>query len=90
MEDYNAEIGKWLKEQRELKKRTQQEVADYFGKTKTAVSYWENGKRPMTAETLMRYCAYLGVDAQNLVRWLAEENDEYANLQRRSPKNMVR
>lgn len=82
MKNYNDDIGKWLKKQRELKHKNQQDVADYFGTTKTAVHYWETGKRQITAETMMRYCYYLGVDPQDLIRDITESERLYARLQR--------
>ena len=39
--DMNAEIGRWLRHQRELKGMSQQDVADRLGTTRTAVHYWE-------------------------------------------------
>lgn len=68
MKDYNADIGNWLRKARELRGLNQQDVADHFGVTKTAVSYWENGDRTITAETMIEYCLFLNVDPQDLVR----------------------
>jgi transcriptional regulator with XRE-family HTH domain len=65
--DMNAEIGRWLRHQRELKGMSQQDVADRLGTTRTAVHYWESGKRTIYAVNFIDYCEVLGVDPQQAV-----------------------
>jgi Predicted transcriptional regulators len=64
---FNTAIGQWLANKREEKKLSQQEVADMLKVSKTAVSYWETGKRTIYAVNMMNYCEVLGVNPQDLV-----------------------
>jgi transcriptional regulator with XRE-family HTH domain len=70
MNDYNLNkaIGQWLADHRKQKDLSQQQVADRLGVTKTAVHYWETGKRMIFAETMIDYCKILNLDPQDLVR----------------------
>ena len=70
MNDYNLNkaIGQWLSDHRKQKGLSQQQVADRLGVTKTAVHYWETGKRMIFAETMIDYCKILNLDPQDLVR----------------------
>ena len=52
MTKFDEDLGQALKECRKAKGLTQKQVADYFGITKMAVSYWESGINAMTAEQL--------------------------------------
>lgn len=74
MDDINRFIGEWLADYRIQKDVTQQELADKLGVTRTAVHYWETGKRRMYAYQLMDYCEALGIDAQELVYALKERD----------------
>lgn len=64
MKTFDEELGGILRQERESRNITQQQMADALQCTKMAVSYWESGKRSMYAETLKRYCAHLGVTTQ--------------------------
>lgn len=68
MKSYNSEIGKWLANKREQKGLSQQDIAERMNCTKTAVHYWETGKRKIFAEIMIEYCMILGVDPQDLVK----------------------
>lgn len=68
MKSYNVDIGKYLAKKREQRGLSQQDIADRMGCTKTAVHYWETGKRKMYADAMFEYCLILGVDPQDLVR----------------------
>lgn len=70
MEDYNSEIGKWLAEKRQEKGMSQQDVADKMGHTRTAIRYWETGKRTIYADAFLEYCKVLGADPTELVKEL--------------------
>lgn len=67
-DDINTKIGAWLSEKRKAKGMTMQEVAERLGVTKTAVHYWETGKRTIYAYQMMDYCAIVGADPEDLVR----------------------
>lgn len=43
-QEQNKKIGNMLKTRRESLNLSQQEVADYVGVTKSAISRWENGE----------------------------------------------
>lgn len=67
-EKIDIRIGSWLADQRKKRGFTMQEVADRLGVTKTAVHYWESGKRSMYARHVLAYCEAIGIDADELVR----------------------
>ena len=73
MDNYNKKIGQWLAHQREARGLLQQDIGDKLGVTKTAISYWETGKRTIDASTMIEYCNALGVDPQDLVRDVVNE-----------------
>lgn len=62
----NQQIGAWLREKRKEKGRSMQEVADALEVTRTAVHYWESGKRTIYADTLVHYCQFIGASLQEL------------------------
>ncbi len=69
MEDnFDVHLGSWLKQKRNDKGMTLQEVADRMGVTRTAVHCWEAGKRSMYASTLMDYCNVLGADLDEYIK----------------------
>jgi transcriptional regulator with XRE-family HTH domain len=69
MEDnFDVHLGSWLKQKRNDKGMTLQEVADRMGVTRTAVHCWETGKRSMYASTLMDYCNVLGADLDEYIK----------------------
>lgn len=69
----NSRIGKWLAEKREEKDLSQQYVADCLDVTRTAVHYWESGKRTIYAVNLIEYCKVLGVDPRKLQKRLQNQ-----------------
>lgn len=75
MKNYNKKIGAYLAKQRRAKKVSQQQLADRLGVTKTAVSYWETGKRTIYADQMLQYCDQLGIDPTELVRYVTEEEN---------------
>ena len=81
MKNYNKDVGEWLRKHREMKHMTQSQIAGRLGVTKTAVHYWESGKRMIFADTMINYCHILDIDPQDLVRDITGDN-EYADLQR--------
>lgn len=55
-ENLNSKIGEWLQNKRIEKGLSQQDVADAMNITRTAVHYWESGKRTIYAENMFDYC----------------------------------
>lgn len=54
-------IGSQLKEARQSKRLTMQNIADNVGITKQAYYYYENGKRSMTISMLINICYVLNL-----------------------------
>ncbi len=71
-ENLNIKIGEWLQNKRIEKELSQQDVADALGVTRTAVHYWESGKRTIYADNMFDFCRVLGVDPSDLVRDLTQ------------------
>lgn len=67
MKDMNAEIGKAMKKFRKQKHLSMQYVADKVGVTRTAVHYWETGKRTIYASNLLEYCKAIGVNVNDVI-----------------------
>lgn len=68
MKNYNAKIGAYLAKERKAKKISQQQLADRLGVSKTAVHYWETGKRTIFADQMLEYCETIGIDPQDLIK----------------------
>lgn len=68
MKNYNKKIGAYLAKERRAKKISQQQLADRLGVSKTAVHYWETGKRTIFADQMLEYCETIGIDPQDLIR----------------------
>lgn len=58
-----------LKEARNNKKITQEELAKTLGKSKNVISNWERGDNKPDADTLFLLCDILDVDANYLLGW---------------------
>lgn len=65
-----------LKEARQRKKLTQEELANILGKSKNVISNWERGDNKPDADTLFALCDILDVDANFLLGW--SENMDFA------------
>lgn len=63
----NARIGQWMKSKRIEKGFTMQEVANRMKVTRTAVHYWESGKRTIYAVNLIEFCDAINIDAATAV-----------------------
>lgn len=74
MKNYNNKIGSYLAKERKSKRITQQAIADKLGVTRTAVHYWETGKRVIYADQMLNYCNELGVDPSDLVKEVTKED----------------
>lgn len=72
MKEFDTELGRILRAEREAHGVTQQEMAKALGCTNVAVSNWETGKRSMYAITLRRYCEYLGITMQSVFDQMGE------------------
>lgn len=68
MTDYNAEIGKWLANQRRNRGYDQEDVGQMLGVTSATISRWEAGKRTIHGDIMIEYCLAIGADPQDLVR----------------------
>ena len=73
MKNYNVKIGAYLAKERRAKKITQAQLADRLGVTKAAVSNWERGKRTIYADQMLEYCDQLGIDPQELIKYVTGE-----------------
>lgn len=62
-------IGENIKMYRKLHGLTQSELAKIIGKTKNAVSNWENGINKPDADTIERLLDIFGIDANTLLGW---------------------
>lgn len=57
-----------IKELRELGEKTQEELADFVGVHKTAVSHWETGHSAPRAGAMEKVAEFLGVKVADLFR----------------------
>ena len=64
--DFNKRLGAVMREEREKAGKTQQDIAEKLGVTKTAVHQWESGKRNIYARTVIDYCSALGIKVDTL------------------------
>lgn len=71
-ENFDKQLGAWLKEKRTEKNLSLQAVADRIGVTRSAVHCWETGKRQLYAQTLLDLCDVLGA---NLDEFIAKEDN---------------
>jgi len=67
MKDYNRAIGEWLAKERKKQRISQRKMADMLGVSKSAIHYWETGKRTIYAQTMMDYCEALHADPNELM-----------------------
>lgn len=56
-----SSIGDKLKQIRNLRNKTQKEVAEYMGVTRNAYTQWENGSRKINVEQLIKLAKYFNV-----------------------------
>ena len=64
--NFDKKLGYVLKKTRKAKKIYQPQIAEKLNVTKMAVSYWENGRNPISAERLKEYCDAIGVSVQEV------------------------
>lgn len=60
MKNFNKDLGNMLKDIRESKGYSQQQLADKLGKTKALISYWEKGKRQISVYNLWLFTDIVG------------------------------
>lgn len=72
----NSKVGAWMLQKRKEAGLSQQEVADRMGHTRTAVHYWESGKRTIYASHLMEFCKALNIEPIEMVYALFYDEDE--------------
>jgi len=70
-EPLDVEIGRRLKEVREAEGMTQKDVAKLLGVSFQQVQKYENGKNRMSVSSLVRFCWGAGLDAQEVVEFVA-------------------
>lgn len=73
MKTFDERLGYVLKTTRKAKKLHQPDVAKKLHVTKMTVSYWERGKRGMSAEQLKGYCEVLNVPVQEVFDKMEDE-----------------
>jgi transcriptional regulator with XRE-family HTH domain len=73
MDELNAKIGAVLRKYRKQRKMSMQDVADKLNVTKTAVHYWESGKRSIYADQMLDYCDVIGLDPQQIIKEVLED-----------------
>ena len=62
-----VKIGKFIAENRKIKKLTQSQLAEKLGVSDRAVSKWENGKSMPDTSIMLELCRILGVNVQDLL-----------------------
>lgn len=72
----NSKVGAWMLQKRKEAGLSQQEVADRMGHTRTAVHYWESGKRTIYATHLMEFCKALNIDPMDMVTEIFYEGEQ--------------
>ena len=60
-------LGKKLKNIRIDCRKTQLDVADRLGVTRTAICYYENGQRVIDIDTLIKMCEIYNVDVNDVL-----------------------
>ncbi len=80
-------IGKFISEQRKLKKMTQENLAEKLGITKNAVSKWERGICLMDMSLLKPLSKILEVNINDI---LAGEIIEREDIERKSEENIIK
>jgi transcriptional regulator with XRE-family HTH domain len=73
-------IGKFIAENRKIKKITQSELAEKLGVTDRAVSNWENGKNMPDPDTIVRLCEVLSADPGHLLMNAQEQSIATCNI----------
>lgn len=71
-----SNIGINIKKIREEKGLTQEQVANFVGKSKNVVSNWENGLNRPDADTIELLLALFEVDANTLFDWNDKTNKQ--------------
>lgn len=71
-----GEIGDRLKELRERKGTTQEELAALLKVPRSTVAKWETGRQDFKSETIVFLADYFGVSADYLLRGVSAENKQ--------------
>ena len=61
------DFGLWLRELREKKRLSQQQLADWLGLTRSSISNYENNTQTPPADTLVRLADIYGVSVDYLL-----------------------
>ena len=70
-------IGKFIADERKLKKITQLELAEMLGVSDRAISNWENGKNMPDLSLFKSICDILGISINELMSGERLNDDEY-------------
>jgi len=82
-----SEFAERLKQSRQRKKVTQQQIADILGIDRTTVTHWEKGRNTPNPNQLAKIASYLGVSADYLLglekeTWLYQLPDKLISFVR--------
>jgi repressor LexA len=81
-------IGKKIREAREAKGMSQEELGRALGYTATAVSYFESGVRKIKLEDLQKISNILNVDMDYLVPKFVNESSPIEQIKLRASKSL--
>ena len=71
-------LREFLKNRRKELRLSQDEVADYIGVTKSAVSRWENGDiKNMGVDKLRKYARVLNLDPMVIINYEEDDQEEF-------------
>lgn len=76
-------IGYAMRTERLIRRKTLEQVADALNMSKNQISYYENGKTPITIETFKAYCDYLGINYVDLLNLVDTHEDEFIEVEPR-------
>lgn len=76
MKESNRLFGLNLARLREMKGKSQDDLAEALDATNVTISRWENGKMGASQESIDRICRYFGVDEIELFRPVGDTSNE--------------
>lgn len=72
--DLRSQFGRWLKEQRKARRKTQEYVAGKSGLTVTQISRIENGRSSTRRDTVIHLARIIGINETEALRHFAPES----------------
>lgn len=85
----HKKIGKFIAEQRKIKKLTQSELAEQLGVTDRAISNWENGKNMPDYSLLTPLSKKLNITVNELLSGEKLNKEEYQNKFEENVVNLI-